>query len=46
MLFGTDTDEEAESVTPPLPLPVLAVLPTLAGDGSGENPLPGNGDLD
>ena len=46
--LGTDTEEESEipHVPPPFPLPVLAVLPTLAGDGKGENPPPGRGDLD
>ena len=46
---GMGTTEEEVSVCdtplPPPPLLVLAVLPTLAGDGNGENP-PGKGDLD
>lgn len=41
-----DKEDDWESPPPPPPLPVLAVLPTLAGDGKGEKPPPGKGDLD
>ena len=38
-------DEGMEQLVVPAPLLVLAVLPTLAGEGKGDNP-PGKGDLD